>query len=258
MTRAHRPAFSLVEALILIGVVAVLIAVLLPILAYQRKQQRITQNATQLGGIHQSFVAWTSSSKRGRPTAGFFFPGLDWNSGTVTPDGPKTEFSGDGAHPAARFALLLNANFFTHEYILNPVDPSKTAALPNADGEYTGVKSAHYSYAVLALPGSDNERAEWTETLNPSAYVLADRAIGTGPNDVTSVWSTPHGTPAGTWTGHVAGNDGRVDFAASQTLNHTRYGAGAVNRTDDLFADDPAADDAFLVHQDATTAYSAE
>ena len=249
-------AFSLVEALILIGIVAILIALLLPVLAYQRKQTRITQNATQVRGIHQSFIVWASSSRRGGRTP--FFPGLDWGSGTPTPEGPDTAFSGDGTQPAARFALLLNRNFFTPDYLLNPADRYKTAARPDANGDYFGLTEDHFSYAVLALTGNEHERAEWSETLNSDAYVLADRAIGTGPGDVSSVWSPVNGTPTGTWTGHASANDNRVEFALSQTINHTRYGAGEVNRVDDLFADDPAADDAFLVHEDASTAYSVE
>ena len=41
-------------------------------------------------------------------------------------------------------------------------------------------------------------------------------------------------------------------------MTNTRYGEGSINATDDLFADDPNADDAFLVFEDATTSYSSQ
>ena len=168
-------------------------------------------------------------------------------------DGPRTDYNGTGDLPAARFALLLNGNFFTPEYLLNPADPvSVPAVIDPATNEYRGLRAENYSYAVTALPGTENERAEWWKTLNFDAVVLADRAIGSATK-TSSVWTQ---RPGAGWHGYFARNDNTISWAESPTVKNTRFGTGKVNATDHLFVDDPTADDAFLVHENATAGFS--
>ncbi|MEM1028308.1 MAG: type II secretion system protein [Planctomycetota bacterium] len=258
MPRAAGRAFTLTELLVLLGIMAVLLAAIVPVLFAGRHHARLRHNETQVRGIHQSFLVWTSSSKRGGLGEGPYYPGLEWRAGQPTPNGDMTGFSGDGTHPAGRFAALLQGNFFTPDYLINPVDQIKVPVVYDwdtaGDTDYATLTNDNYSYAVLALPGSENERQEWRETLNPQAVVLGDRARGTDARDISSLWSSEAG---GEWRGHVGRNDNSVSWSESHVFNDTQYGSGEVNPLDDLFADDPDADDAFLVHEDAVTAYSA-
>lgn len=251
-------AFTLIETLVLIGIIAVLIAIVITALFTMRRESQLLKNQNQVRGLHQSFVTWSHASQRGALLPSY--PGREWgDERPITPDGPKTEFSGPGDEPAARFAMLMAGNYFTPDYIINPADPAKRPIIfdqtPSSSVAYATLTSENYSYAMLALPGSENEAAEWEETLNADAVVLSDRARGAGPGNISSVWTRQN---AGRWEGHVARNDGSAAFETSHEIKDTRYGQGEVNTTDDLFADAPDADDAYLVHADATTAYSEE
>ena len=53
-------------------------------------------------------------------------------------------------------------------------------------------------------------------------------------------------------------NDSTVIYKERHTFGSTKYGDEPANPTDDIFEDDPTAADAFLVHDDATTAYNVE
>ncbi|MBB6429391.1 hypothetical protein [Algisphaera agarilytica] len=256
MRRPPVSAFTIVEALILLGTISVLIALLLPLLHAGRRNAQKSSNQTQLRGIHRSFVVWTQSSKH---PVGPYYPGLNRETGQVIPDGERTGFSGDGTQPAARLAPLIAANFITPDYIINPNDKVKKPIVfdqtPTGTQSYAALTNENYSYSMLALPGSENTKAEWQETLNPAAVVLSDRAIGSGPNDISSVWTDPD---SGAWLGGIVRNDNSTSREETHILNDTQYGEGDINPLDDVFADEPDADDGFLVHEDATTAYSAE
>ena len=176
-------------------------------------------------------------------------------------DGPDTGYSGDGTQPGARFWMMMEKNYFTPDYIINPIDPPSVKYAVATAGD--PVLPANYSYAVLGLCPSRTaeEKAEWSETLNTSAIVLSDRAIGTGRADEQSPWGTygkgtyPSGGP-GDWRGTIVRNDNSTGFESTAEFADTEYGKGTVNPLDHLFEDDAAADDAYLVHGDATTAYS--
>ena len=79
--------------------------------------------------------------------------------------------------------------------------------------------------------------------------ILGDRAIGRGPANISSVWTQPG---SGDWRGSIIRSDNSTSFL-SDHLVETQH----ATQPDDLFEDDPATADAFLVHDDATTAYSA-
>ena len=134
-----------------------------------------------------------------------WYAGLD-RVGGIEPNDEDTGYSGDGSVPAARYWWLLENNFFTPEYIISPVDagavPVVQSALPS--DTYPPLTHDNFSYAMMNVNGSENEKAEWHETLNAEACVLSDRAIGNSSDDISSLW-----TEAGsaTWAGAVAHND---------------------------------------------------
>ena len=222
-------------------------------------------NNTQVRGIHQGFVTFAQSNNVAGQNG--YFPGLNAR-GEPLPNGHRTGHSGDGTHPGAVFWMMLEDNYFTPEYIINAAD-ARAIETPFDDalGHYEPITSAHYSYAILGLaearqktedgipPGLDQRSDEWTESLNTSAVMLSDRAIGTGRHDLSSVWTMPG---SGDWRGGLTHNDNSTATTNTHIVENTQYGQGQANSTDDVFEDDPNADDAFLVHQDATTAYSAQ
>ncbi|MEM9418293.1 MAG: hypothetical protein AAGA25_04440 [Planctomycetota bacterium] len=208
---------------------------------------------TQSRGIHQGFVTYAQSNKA--PGQDGFFPGLD-RTGNIVPDGDDTGFSGDGSVPGSRMWMMLEGNFFTPDYMMSPADERAIEVEFLEDSQrFAPIKPENHSYALQFIVGTPNETIEWSETLKTDAIVLAGRAIGTGPDNISSVWTDPG---SGDWRGDLVRNDNSTTFAKKHVFEDTQFGDGDVNPLDDVFADDPDADDAFLVHEDATTAYSAD
>lgn len=255
-----------------VGIAVALVLVLLPMLGSPRGAgSRYMANSTQLRGIHQGFVTFAQSNKKGGNDG--YFPGFD-SSGNVIPDGADTGHSGDGTMPGARLWMMLEGNFFTPDYIINPADPIAFEAMLGPSGEYEPITADHFSYAMLGLASPDDSRErEWKETLNTSAIVIGDRAIGTGRSDISSVWTA---TGGGDWRGGVTRNDNSTSFETSAEFEQTKYGYAPANALDHVFEDappttptppdDPATPhldeslnaDAFLIHADATTGYNAD
>lgn len=245
--------FTLCDLLITVAVIALIIGLILPWLGSARRTARSMSNNTQVRGIQQGFVTYAQSNKL--PGQDGYFPGLD-STGNIIPDGDATGHSGSGAHPAARMWMMLDGNYFTPDYMICPAD-ERAVELPRPEESQpiAPVQVENYSYAVLGVMGSANETLEWSETLNTKAIVLSARAIGTGPGDISSVWTD---LGSGEWRGGVARNDNSTSYESTHVFNDTQYGDGEVNAVDDLFADEPGADDAYLVHEDAVTAYNAK
>ncbi len=195
-------------------------------------------------------VTWSQSNQRGGNDG--YYPGLD-TSGNVVPNGPLTGYSGDGTQPAARLWMLLNGGFLAPEDLASPLDTHHAELAVPPGGPIPPVTHEHFSYALQSLAGHPGERDEWKQTLNTATVVMGDRAIGTGPADISSDW-TEQGS--GDWRGAVVRNDNSTAFETRPALNNTRYGQHPSQSLDNLFEDEPAHADAYLVHDDATTSHS--
>ena len=266
LSRTRSNAFSIVELIVVIAVLTILIALFTMIAGSRRVNPRPMMNNTQLRGIHQGFVTFAQSNKRGGHDG--YFPGLD-ASGRVVPDGPDTYHSGDGTNPAARLVMLLNGNFFTPEYIINPADmQAQEIEFMGQASAYERLDTSHFSYAMLGIaealakddegrfaPGDDRRASEWRETLNTSAIVMSDRAIGTSRADLSSVWTD---AGSGDWRGGVVRNDNSTAFETTAEFEQTKYGNADANELDHLFEDASNASDALMVFEAATTASIAE
>ena len=244
--RQQRAGFTLIELLVVISIIALLIAILLPALGAARRTARRMQNSTQLRGIHQGMVTFANSNKNK-------FPGLLSSGGVVADGANTTGGSNDGDAVQARYWILFSGDFFTPDYAISPSETKDVDKYDDGGDPTTapvvfveaGVKN--YSYGMLAIrhgsggtvPNTaDAARiAEWTQTLNSQAIVVADRNIGVG--STTAAAQSIHGDEAGDWSGSVLWNDNHVGFENEQ-LFETKYGNFSLNdgaTPDNIFDD---------------------
>ena len=251
----HPRGFTIIDLMAVGGALVILIVVVLVAFPQRGGTSSVEHQLASSGrlrGIHQSMLIWSQSNKLGRKDG--FYPGLD-SSGKLIPDGPLTGYSGDGSMPGAALWMLLDGNYITPEYFLNPADRQAVEVMIPPGGVIPPLTPENFSYALQSVVGNPGGRTEWRETMNPAAIVMADRAIGTGPSNISSVFTT---SDSGEWHGGVVYNDNSSGFKITPAFGNTKYGTNVVNVWDKLFEDDPTAVDAFLVHDDGITAYSAK
>jgi prepilin-type N-terminal cleavage/methylation domain-containing protein len=184
-----RKAFTLIELLVVISIIALLIAILLPALGAARTSAQIMQNSTHMRGIHQAFVVYGQDEDEA-------YPGLTKNGSAIdilpaNIRGQATSPSGrDGGWPATRLGLIIQGDYISPDYAINPADPFPREAWTFGDN---GLDSAgtrldwrNFSYAFEEYAdngGGDGKknaykRQQYTiNNLNAQTPVVGDRIV---------------------------------------------------------------------------------
>jgi prepilin-type N-terminal cleavage/methylation domain-containing protein len=235
-----RRAFTLIELLVVISIIALLIAILLPALSSARESARQLQSSTQVRGVHQGFVVFAQSNDG-------FYPGLDElvsNMADALTDQDEIDTINDGGDTAglsttARFAIGLEDDLFTADYIISPAETNAAVQRWSASGSYSGADDHIGSYAMsqLGMRGgiAMGRASEWRATANSQAIVLGDRATQMGnfyySETYQSLWSK--GKPG--WLGSVLFNDNSVQFLYDREFEGTKYGNHSNTQPDNIF-----------------------
>jgi prepilin-type N-terminal cleavage/methylation domain-containing protein len=224
-----RPAFTLMELLVVLVIITLLIALLLPALGRARDAADQTKSSAHLRGQHAGMVIFSQDNNS-------YLPGIG-RDGRIYQDNfgdPLTTV--DSSLPSSRMWLLLNGVFFAGEMAINPHDAK-------ARWDSGRVTVDNFSYAMLQISDTtaSGRLAEWRASGNSLAAIVSDRALianvdagAAGAPDATirSVWSTIDGS----WVGSVVWADNHVDLYKSHRDFETRYLA-TLNTADNLFAD---------------------
>ncbi len=237
--------FTLIEILVVIGIIGVLIGLLIPALGAAQRQARRMQSGNQARNIHQAMLRFADGN-------GQFFPGVNDKGVFVTKQTDSTiDSTGPnpiGATVQGRYELLLDGEFLTPETLISPLDENKIEWGVNPNDEDEGIEPENISFAMLELGvrssggASELEREprseEWRSTGNARALVLSDR--NTGSNDTGNVSSIHTTIDSGDWEGSVQWNDGHVTWEQTHLLE-VKYGSGELLTGDDadnIFDDD--------------------
>lgn len=232
----------------IIGAVAIVaVAILIPLLWSSMNVARDTahrmQNGTQVRGIQQAMVLFAQSNKEyypGRKTDGNI---VDAASRTLPVKGPGI-FGGvvpTAKNHTAVFALLMNGEFFTPEYIISPVDDLAKLATLGAAGTDLNNTDPNYSYALLEFVGDDTRKLEWRDTNNRQAPIVADPA-STVRSDLTTFTYHSDVLKADATTddyeGNIGWNDNHVTFETSSTFEAGMLKLGSISngRPQDIMA----------------------
>ncbi|MEM6334463.1 MAG: prepilin-type N-terminal cleavage/methylation domain-containing protein [Planctomycetota bacterium] len=273
--RGRSHGFGLLELVVILVILAVVVAILLPLLGARRRGGVPSEfrHPTKIRGIHQASVMWAQDN-------GGFYPGLNATAEVL----PAEAIEGadvPGSHPAARYVLLMNGNYFNGRFAISPVESGKTEWTTTS----IPITPKNFSFAMLAIdldddglsdrfpdaesfgavepeasddsgepeqPRLNHRAAEWSETLNTDAPMLGDRNIGSDAD--ADIGSIHGGSDRGAWRGSVVYNDNHVIFETTPS-HTTRFADGPVVNDDNLFAADTpgAASDAAWVFHDASS-----
>jgi prepilin-type N-terminal cleavage/methylation domain-containing protein len=251
--------FTLIELLVVMGIIALLLAILLPALGKARATTKRVKDSTQLQQIHKGFITLSLDYNGIYPT-----PGLINRVGT-TP-GVGAEDLSKNTHANMYSACIMN-NAFDAQSLVSPAEVSTnvlayanynfdsynvTAASdlywdPNMKSDLTTLSNT--SYGTLHLAGSRKAK-EWKDTKNSKFVVLANRGVKNGslaPADYNNSRTLQIHGAAKQWEGNVCFNDNHVIFDnkfSPDGIGSFTASGSTVPVPDNIFADDTVANGA--------------
>lgn len=253
----RKSGFTLIELLVVMGIIALLLAILLPALGKARATTKRVKDSTQLQQIHKGFITMSLDS----PNGTFPTPGLINRVGTTPGVGAENFALNDHGK---MYSACIMQNAFDAQSLVSPAEVSTNVlALANYNFNAYDVTAAvdrywddnlksnlalisHTSYGTLHLADGRKAR-EWKDTKNSNFAVLANRGVINGSlaaNDYNNSKTLQIHGGAKQWEGNVCFNDNHVIYDNKFTPDGIRtltIAGSTAPVPDNVFAEDDAA-----------------
>jgi prepilin-type N-terminal cleavage/methylation domain-containing protein len=216
--------FTLIELLVVMGIIALLLAILLPALNRARATARRVKDSTQIQQIHKGFLTLARDYNGVYPT-----PGLIDRVGNIPGKGAEDQTQNNHAN---LYSACVMQNAFDTSVLISTAEVSTNVlAMANYNYEAYNVVAAedqywdpnfkanlgtlsNVSYGTLTLIGARKAK-EWRDTYNTKYAVMGNRGVQDG-SLVENIYNASrtlqiHGG-AKQWEGNICFNDNHVAF----------------------------------------------
>jgi len=290
----HRRAFTLVELLVVMAIIAILLGILLPALTRARKNAQQVKCATQIKEIHKAWIAESNN----HPQPAYLLPGEINRQGAVPGRGDINETKNNHRNMwAASLAkvlfppsvLICPAEFNSRigqctNYDFNAYKPANDTYYDGDTSDSGGtplpprflltgaaggaLSSSMVSYATMPLPNSARRVREWRQSGNSKFVILGNRGVKDG-STASGLAPLQYGTSAtlrvhgdiDQWEGNMCRNDNSVAYERTFSPEGLdRIGTGGTTTVlDNVFLGEPSANgkDSLLQMVTATTVTAA-